>query len=108
MRPSKGPIDKILTCKMWIPLSRLSYGVYLIHITIGKFFTAISEHPIHVAHSSIVNIPIEEFLLLRENLNAIFLLFSFFHLFHYGQCHMFWPSSSTYSLKRHLVALKNL
>jgi hypothetical protein len=50
----KGFINKFLSLKIWVPLSRLSYAVYLIHFCVIEFFIYRSEHPVYLQHDLIV------------------------------------------------------
>ena len=43
-----GIVKKLLTLKLWLPLSRLSYSAYLIHSTVIFYFFSTSEKPMHM------------------------------------------------------------
>ncbi|XP_076801554.1 O-acyltransferase like protein-like [Clavelina lepadiformis] len=42
-----GPITTFLNWKVFIPLSRLTYSVYLIHLLVMQWFVATKEEPFH-------------------------------------------------------------
>ena len=42
--------------KFWVPLSRLSYSAYLIHILFLLSFYSTQEHPLHIVDLNIVRV----------------------------------------------------
>lgn len=42
-----GIINKFLSAKFWIPLSRLSFGAYLVHLTFIYYYISVQERPYH-------------------------------------------------------------
>jgi peptidoglycan/LPS O-acetylase OafA/YrhL len=51
----QGIVNKLLSLSFWIPLSRLSFSLYLIHYTVLTFYSATMEKPFHIQDSSIVS-----------------------------------------------------
>ena len=49
-----GPIHKFLTLKCWIPLSRLSYSAFLVHLTVIFYFYTTQEHTLHIQDQNMV------------------------------------------------------
>ena len=51
-----GMISSFLSWKAWIPLSRLTYGVYLLHILVLTFYYSILENPLHYQDNTFVSV----------------------------------------------------
>lgn len=49
-------INKILTLRFWIPLSRLTYSAYLIHCTVIFYFYTTQERAMHIQDINMVAI----------------------------------------------------
>lgn len=50
-----GIVNSILSWPVWLPLSRLSYCLYLFHTVVILFFNSVQDHTIHMQDSNIVN-----------------------------------------------------
>ena len=46
-----GPINSILSWKAWIPLARLSYCIYLVHMIVIAYFTSIITFSVTFTHA---------------------------------------------------------
>ena len=46
-----GPINSILSWPAWIPLARLSYCIYLVHMDVIAYFTSIITFTVYFSHS---------------------------------------------------------
>ena len=46
-----GPINSILSWKAWIPLARLSYCIYLVHMIVIAYFTSIFTFSVTFTHA---------------------------------------------------------
>ena len=46
-----GPINSILSWPAWIPLARLSYCIYLVHMDLIAYFTSIITFTVYFTHS---------------------------------------------------------
>ena len=51
-----GFVNKILSWKIWIPFSRLTFCAYLIHPPVVIYYFAILEKPEHITHYGQVRI----------------------------------------------------
>ena len=49
-----GYVDKFLSWKVWSPLSRLTYGGYLLHMMVLQYYTRVEEVPYHYQDSTAV------------------------------------------------------
>ena len=49
-----GWVDTILSWRGWIPVNRLTYGGYLVHMMVMGYFMQVSEVPYHYQDSSAV------------------------------------------------------
>ena len=49
-----GWVDAFLSWRGWVPASRLTYGVYLVHLMVMRFFTQVQEVPYHYQTSTAV------------------------------------------------------
>ena len=46
-----GPINSILSWSAWIPLARLSYCIYLVHLVVMAYFNSIFTFPVAFSHA---------------------------------------------------------
>ena len=46
-----GPVNSILSWPAWIPLARLSYCIYLVHMTVIAYFVSIITYSVTFSHS---------------------------------------------------------
>lgn len=71
-----GFVNKILSCWIWSPLSKINYAAFLIHVLVLTWFNANQEHPLHLQHSLLVIIMfallIDFILVLIEFLKKLF------------------------------------
>jgi peptidoglycan/LPS O-acetylase OafA/YrhL len=49
-----GPVDKILSWKYFVPFSRLSYCVYLVHVDVMNAHAAQTRVPKYFSHYELV------------------------------------------------------
>ena len=49
-----GIVNRVLTWKIWLPLSRLTYSAYLIHLTVIFYFNTTQQHLFHWQNSTLV------------------------------------------------------
>ncbi|CAF0932692.1 unnamed protein product [Brachionus calyciflorus] len=49
-----GFINKILGWSVWVPLSRLSYCLYLFHTVVLLYYNSVQDHPIHMQDSNFI------------------------------------------------------
>ena len=62
-----GIVNDILSWKAWIPLSRLTYGAYLMHPCVLIWFYHIQEKPIHYQDNLFVSVIFSYFFLIRRH-----------------------------------------
>ena len=55
-----GIVNRVLTWKLWLPLSRLTYSAYLIHLTVIFYFNTTQQHLFHWQNSTLVIIRLFE------------------------------------------------
>ena len=49
-----GIVNKILSARIWVPLSRLSYSAFLVHTMVIIYFYATQEHLFHIQDSTMI------------------------------------------------------
>ena len=49
-----GIINDFLSMKIWVPLSRLTYGAFLTHVIILVYFNSTQEHLVHLQDSVLI------------------------------------------------------
>merc|ERR1711915_942493 len=49
-----GPINTFLSWRAWAPLARMSYCIYLIHITVISYYTSLSSYTVTLSHPLVV------------------------------------------------------
>ena len=51
-----GFVNRFFQLSFWVPLSRLSFSIYLIHTMVLLYFNSMMEHTFHLQDTTIVNI----------------------------------------------------
>ena len=46
-----GPINTILSWRAWAPLARLSYCIYLVHMTVISYYSSLASYTITISHT---------------------------------------------------------
>ena len=45
-----GPINTILSWRAWVPLARLSYCIYLVHMTVLSYYASLASYTVAISH----------------------------------------------------------
>lgn len=64
-----GFVNRFFQLSFWVPLSRLSFSIYLIHTMVLLYFNSMMEHTFHLQDTTIVNINFISFDLYLDWLN---------------------------------------
>ena len=46
-----GPVNTILSWKAWVPLARMSYCIYLVHMTVMDYFISLPSYTVTVSQA---------------------------------------------------------
>ena len=49
-----GPVNAILSWRVWVPLSRMTYAAYLVHVVVTLYFLSVRHAPYHYQDSTAV------------------------------------------------------
>ena len=49
-----GPINTFLSYRAWAPLARLSYTMYLVHMTVIDYYLTLPSYTVTVAHNMVI------------------------------------------------------